>query len=307
MNILRILALCTQGVRYIVSFLIDDVVLLLAALFLVPLAYFCPAPVREISLRHKTKPTTGMGSDTRPAILLLHGSGFNWTEWLVGIFYLCVMRRSRQGKRHRVYTMNYDGLLSNTAAAGIDDHARGRVREKIQSIFADQGIGGDVNMASKRLIIIGHSMGGLIGEYYASQVATLDGVKVVGLFTIASPWQGSPLLTWLTNTFNHLRVSFCGRFVNNFFNTEKNKRYQQMVVGSPFLEQLRINAAASGRMYGFAGSSVDVMVPSPRHAPCFSTTTTTHYQSHWLGHYALIASPFLWARIGSWLDKVEKI
>lgn len=292
--------------------LLLEIVAGIVAMLPLPLAYFFPAPSGELSLRACYKLRT-----TKPAILLLHASSRNWTEWLVGIFYLCVWSTFK-GNVHRVYTMNYDGVISSDRNKGIDDYARGKVREKIKSIVA----AADTN---KQVVIIGHSMGGLIGEYYAANLAAEDGVQVVGLFTIASPWRGSPLLTRLVASLTRFSDRF-SRWAASSVNFKKSrlvdgastllnslaqqKRYQQMITSSPFLEQLCTSRA---RMYGFAGSTVDLMVPCPRHAPDISSsmsaealTAPTNYQSQLLGHNALIASPFLWAQIGSWLNNVEK-
>ncbi len=57
--------------------------------------------------------------------------------------------------------MNYDNILHDDPALGIDDYAKGKVREKIQSIFSPHKAGTDSKyskdeQSDRRLIIIGH-------------------------------------------------------------------------------------------------------------------------------------------------------
>lgn len=256
-------------VRLLVALSLEVVALVLALPLLV-LAVCCAPPVDAIRVPLLRRATRSRGQ--QPKILLLHGSGFNWTEWIVGLLYLTMVWR------RAVYVMNYAGLVSNERGMGMDDYAQGPVRKRVQALFV-----GMAQSEARRLVIIGHSMGGLIGQYYVAHVAALDSVEVVGLYTIASPWRGSPLLA----RFPCLRGP---------------KRYQQMAPDSVFLQQ-QLAMVPHGAHHRFAGSSVDLMVPEPCYSPT-GVAPDARCSSHWLGHYAQIASPFLWHEIGSWLSRL---
>jgi hypothetical protein len=62
-------------------------------------------------------------------ILLIHGNGFNEIEWLIGRYYL---NKQEYGD---IFSLNYDGLISNDNKMGICDYAKGKVRSKILEIL----------------------------------------------------------------------------------------------------------------------------------------------------------------------------
>ncbi len=205
-------------------------------------------------------------------ILLLHGSGFNESEWVLGRQFL------KKEKYGSVFSVNYDGLVSNDPAKGIDDYAMEKVREKISEIAKQT--------AQSKVILIGHSMGGLIASYYAERLSAEDNIEVKLVITIASPWKGAPLLGCLAEA-------------------KKPKRYRQMTPASPFLEELAARALTSRqeerRSYYTIGSTMDPMVPAP--ASKLSEDPSSDKTLTYLGHYGLVASPAVWKQVRSWLDK----
>ncbi len=211
----------------------------------------------------------------KPPILLLHGSGFNETEWIVG-------RRFLSDPQYgSVYSLNYDGLLSNDPQKGIDDYAGGKVRDKILDIQKQTGL--------NEVIIIGHSMGGLIGGYYAEEFSEKDGIAVNHVISIGSPWKGAPALN---------RIEKYSKF---------GKKDTQMKVDNIFLKTLVskcVNSEQAGRRkYYNIGSTTDFMVPAP-----YSDLTTEPKRQRtytYLGHYGLIASPSVWSQICSWLNDIH--
>jgi pimeloyl-ACP methyl ester carboxylesterase len=194
-------------------------------------------------------------------ILLLHGSSFNESEWIIGRQFL---KKTHYGS---VFSLSYDGFSSNDLAKGIDDYAQGKVRDKILHIKQLTG--------QDRLILIGHSMGGMIAGYYVENCAVRDGIQVEHVITIASPWRGSPIIDRLIKSQN------------------SPKRYKQMSVASPSRQKLVAQALRSERIstrkYFSIGSETDLLVPDrvsiltedPRRQCLFS----------YLGHYSIIASP----------------
>lgn len=252
----------TESVTYIprqICATLMDIALLPAAGILIIVAATC---------KPKFDPETPK-TDLTP-ILLLHGSGFNETEWILGRQYL---KKENYGS---VFSLNIDGLASNDPKMGIDDYAGGKVREKIKKIAE--------LTKQNRIILIGHSMGGLIGGYYAEYFSKEDGIDVEHVISIGTPWKGAPLL---------------GKSETN-----KSKRYQQMSCDSPFLKELVSKALCSERAgirnYYNSGASTDFIVPGSKS----NITEDPRRQRNFnlLGHYSLICSPSLWKQIRVWLD-----
>ena len=205
----------------------------------------------------------------QPPILLLHGSSFNDTEWLLGRAFL---KKERYGS---VYSVNYDGLLSNDPKMGIDDYAQGKVRQKILQIQKETG--------QKTIFLIGHSMGGLIAGYYAENYAKSDGISVRSVITIGTPWHGAPPLSNMKS---------------------KTKRHTQMTPGDIFLKTLVKQCLKSHHSnqtsYHSISSEVDLLVPGK--SGLLSDKDAANV-SKWSGHYSSIASPSTWNKITSILDR----
>ncbi len=207
----------------------------------------------------------------KTAILFLHGSGFNQSEWLVGKEYL---KKDNYGS---VFALNYAGLVKNKKTDGVDDYAIGKVSKKIEEIKK--------KTKTNKVILIGHSLGGMIATYYAENLAKTKGTQVDHVITIGSPLAGSTTLdicTW-----------------------KKAKRYSQMRTQSKFRKKLYAQANQSNhngvRRYHTIGSDVDIAVPSP----CCHLTNNQQRQRTFslLGHYGLVAAPSVWAQVRSWLDQ----
>lgn len=217
-------------------------------------------------------------------ILLLHGSGFNETEWVVGRQFL---KKDEYGS---VFSMNYDGLVSNDSSKGIEDYARDKVSKEVKRIKELTG--------SDEIIIVGHSMGGLIAGYYAEFLAEPNEVKHV--ISIASPWQGSPTI----DSFWKLGGP-CSK-------EKETKRHQQMSVSGgtkddPLFRQTLVNKALQSerngkRKYYNIWSSTDYAVPG-RHGNLTEDPRRQRSFSY-LGHYALVASPQVWIQARLWLDEI---
>lgn len=256
----KMIELATRIPRVILSILIDVALLPFAGiLLLVMLAKpnFNPAHPK---------------TDKTP-ILLLHGSGFNESEWILGRQFL---KKEQCGS---VFSLNYDGLASNDPAKGIDDYAAEKVRAKILEIKKLTGL--------SRIILIGHSMGGMIAGYYAEHFAAEDNIKVEYVMSVATPWQG---------------VSLLDRFAGN----DTAKRYKQMSVNNDLRRNLVATALQSERTgqrkYYSIGSTTDLMVPAP--ASNLTEDPRRQRTFSYLGHYGLIVSPRLWLQVRSWLDGI---
>jgi pimeloyl-ACP methyl ester carboxylesterase len=219
-------------------------------------------------------------------ILLLHGSGFNQTEWIVGRQFL---KKSHYGS---VFSLNYDGIVSNDPKKGIENYADGRISEAVKCIKRLTG--------SREIIIIGHSMGGLTAGHYAEFTAELDDVIVNHVISIATPWQGTPM------------IDYFWKLGGPFSQRKETKRHQQMSVHGgththpnfrqDLVAQALRSERAGKRRYYTISSSTDYAVPGgsgrltedPRRERTFN----------YLGHYAQVAWPSVWCQIRSWLDPI---
>ncbi|MGM0440187.1 MAG: alpha/beta fold hydrolase [Chlamydiota bacterium] len=113
-------------------------------------------------------PSTTPKANHRP-ILLVHGYMHHRGAWLWMHNYL---KKKGLGP---IYTLNLMPPLQS-----IEDHAT-LVKAKAAEIEVECGI--------PELIIVGHSMGGLVGAYYAENLAPPG--KISHLITLSSPLQGT--------------------------------------------------------------------------------------------------------------------
>lgn len=221
-----------------------------------------------------------------PPVLLLHGSGFNESEWLVGRQFL------KEEQYGSVFSLNYDGLISNDPSKGIEDYARCKISAEVKKIKKITG--------SDRVILIGHSMGGLIAGYYAEYFAQADKVNVEHVISIASPWQGTPLIDYFW------QLGGC------YSKEKETKRHQQMSVSGgnhtdPNFRQTLVAKALDSekkgiRKYYNIWSTTDYAVPGVYGS--LTEDSSRQRSFNYLGHYALVAWPSVWLQIRSWLNKI---
>lgn len=227
--------------------------------FFVPLIllYFLGYKPKTHLIKHKTP------------ILLLHGSGFNETEWIVGRLFL--------GKKYgSVFSLSYDDMFGRKIHKGIDDFAKEEIRNKCREICELTN--------QKEIILIGHSMGGLVASYYAENVAKLDDIKVKRVISIASPWRGSK------------SIDGAKKLITRY----NSKRYNQMSFDSPFSKELRATASQNDIYYNIFSSN-DLMVGNMS-----GTISDQTGQSNlsYCGHYSIIVNPFTWQIICRLLDRL---
>lgn len=205
-------------------------------------------------------------------ILLLHGSGFNETEWVVGRLFL--------KKYGSVFSMNYDdALVLHDSSKGPDDYAQGSVRNKILEIKCQTG--------QNQVIVIGHSMGGLIAADYAENYAQDDKMIIPKIITIGAPWQGAPLAALLSRT------------------CLSKKRLVQMSPESDYLKNLTAKVLESeisgNRLYFNIASTTDPAVPGQYG---FITQNPSRIRLFsYLGHYGIVVWPSTWFHVRHWLDQ----
>ncbi len=211
-------------------------------------------------------------------ILLLHGSGFNDMEWYIGKHFL--------GQKYGpVFSLNYDGIVSNDPMKGIDDYAKGKVRDYILQITS--------HLRDRKVHLIGHSMGGLIAGYYAEYCADADGVQVDKVITVATPWQGTPTLNIDNSIFNAIVGPEQKRCQQMSQKDDANQTRRRL------LELARQSEEVGRRQYYNIWSQRDYAVPFQ--SGQLTRDPSRCYEYRMLGHYMIIIWPQTWWQIQKWL------
>lgn len=210
-------------------------------------------------------------------ILFIHGNGYNEMQWVFGRYLL-----SKNKDLGSMFSLNLDGIVSNKPENGIDDYAK-LIQYKIEQIKKVSG--------QSQVILVGHSMGGLVASYYTENLKTND-VSVKKVIAISTPWSGSITLKFLTT----ITESFCPSVFKN------QKRYQQMRGEENFLEELKSKALANSTtkyysLYstgdGFVSGNSGLLNSDHKNSKSYS----------WMGHYTPMVSLNAWNQVESWLKE----
>lgn len=159
-----------------------------------------------------------------------------------------------------IYTINLRNPFHS-----IQDHAE-KVKIKAQAITEETG--------RKDLILIGHSMGGLVSAWYATSLASPG--SATDVITIASPFAGTPMA----------RIAF-------------GPNAREMERGSKLLQQLQIAMANNRhiRFHHIATQSDQLVIPGDSAV----LKENNHFILEDLGHASLLFSPCVTKKICEWL------
>ncbi|AYV81687.1 MAG: hypothetical protein Harvfovirus52_5 [Harvfovirus sp.] len=200
----------------------------------------------------------------RIPILLIHGKGYNQIQWKIGRRFL-----DQYGS---VFSLDYDGLVTNGGKKSIEDYAivlQGKITEIALKTKMNQ------------IILIGHSLGGLIASSYAENRANEHGIIINHIITIATPWHEPAIMHCLEN---------------------KSTLFKQMT--EPNLINMRAAAIRSienkTRSYYAIESLADAIVTSPRGIIDKKIQKSATFKK--LGHYGIIIHPDTWNYVCSLLD-----
>jgi triacylglycerol lipase len=184
---------------------------------------------------HSTVPSSSTAR--RLPVLLVHGYGCSRAAWWW-------LRRRLQAAGWTVATINLEPIYCS-----IDDFTDPLAR-RIDTVLAETG--------AERLILVGHSMGGLVARAYLQRYGE---ARVAGLVTLGTPHQGSALA--------HLGYG-------------QNAR--QMQPGSPWLEALAKPGRETVVIYSphdnFVMPCTNLRLPAAVHRPLAG-----------IGHLAMLFSP----------------
>lgn len=205
------------------------------------------------------RPSDGHVRYHRP-ILLIHGLMHNQSGWL------WLRRQIKLERLGPVYTINLE-----PRHASIEEYAD-QVAARAREIERETGQSG--------LILIGHSMGGLVASYYAEHLAPAG--KVADIITLGTPFDGT-------------RPAFMSK---------QAPCTAEMQPGSPLLQELRRRKSqAKERRYYHIASLFDALVlPTQSAWSGVSEGRLLILPSH--GHIRLLFSKRVAAQIVTWLKAV---
>lgn len=209
-------------------------------------------------------------------ILLIHGSGFNETQWLFGRYLL------QKDGINLVFSLNYDGIIGDDESKGVDDFATNEIRRKVLDIKN--------KTRSNSIILIGHSMGGLIASYYAEYVSHADNVQVVKVVAIQTPFNGSDLLDYIFDS--------APSFIVKRLATSRNIHMSRH--GLEFRDELLDKMSNSNTKYYSIWSENDYAVTG--NSGCIKFNPENQFQCDYLGHYSSMLSPKMWHQIVIWIS-----
>lgn len=182
------------------------------------------------------------------AILLIHGSGADSTQWMYGL------RRLSNEVEYPVYLVDYDTSMNQT----IDDIYHSVIHKKVQLLARQY----------QQLYVCGYSMGGLL----AIHAQIMNPEVITKIITLSSPILGSPLLSPSTS------------YIACLFRAE---RYKQMCPDSDYLHFICEHFVKNQRTSLLCvGSRVDWIVPveyaiHPNSTCHFVVSGSGHYGLSW--------------------------
>lgn len=188
-------------------------------------------------------------------ILLIHGYLNYSSVWL---FHL---KRLKKKGYSAIYTINLGSPFLS-----IEEYGK-KVEKKAQQIAKD--------LKRKDLILIGHSMGGLVASYYASFLASGTVKKVI---TLGSPFKGTKMAK--------IGIGKCSR---------------EMETNSLFLEKLRKNIENSPDIHFFHLGTTKDQIILPYTSAFLGDQTSRHCVLDEMGHVGLLYSDRVSEEIDRWI------
>jgi len=195
-------------------------------------------------------------TNPNPVVILVHGSGSNEAQWLINRIHLSYS--------FDVYSVQLNSVPANSHE-DIDLYVD-KLRDKMRTI----------NIRDRKVVLIGHSMGGLVCAKYATIVHDIG--NITDIITIGTPWRGAPALNWVK------------------FDTI---RHTQMTPDSDFLRTLVFRDKI--RYYCFGGKA-DMQVPFSHSAPLGYYHNVRKIQ-HYSGHTSALFDVVMWRRIHLFINE----
>lgn len=185
--------------------------------------------------------------DKQKPILLVHGYLGHSTNWVY------LRYRLKEAGFGPIYTVNLGSPLRS-----IEEYAE-RVKRELKRIKEETGI--------EEVVMIGHSMGGLVSCYYGLELAQEDGIYVTDIITLGSPLKGTKVA--------HIGFGACAG---------------QMRCKTPFIQKLDASILLNENIrFYHIGSEVDIVI-QPTESAFLGDDSSKHYSVKGVGHLGLLFS-----------------
>lgn len=207
---------------------------------------------------------------TRLPLLLVHGLGGSNEGW--ESFLRAYERHPAWRGAFKPYTFRYstdaEEVQADPAAPRSIPAVAAALRDAMQEFYDRPATPPHFGFGGKRVLVLAHSMGGLVARSMMQEHAFVDGQrggdKVLRLVTLGTPHHGSPLmdagLTLGLNTIGELSDTYSG-FLAQL--TWTNYDGLDMFLGrcNPWLAQLNNYAPATGGRHGRCGTIAATALP----------------------------------------------
>lgn len=196
-------------------------------------------------------------------ILLVHGYLGHSTNWVY------LRYRLKEAGFGPIYTVNLGSPLRS-----IGEYAE-RVKREVKRLKEETGL--------EEVVMIGHSMGGLVISHYALELASEDDICITDIVTVGSPLKGT-------------RMAYIGFGACS----------EQMRCGTPFIQKLGASIIANNdiRFYHI-GSEIDIVV-QPTHSAFLGDDPSKHCSVRGVGHLGLLFSGQVADAIISYLEETTR-
>lgn len=199
---------------------------------------------------------------TRVPVLLVHGLGGSGQGWEA--FLQAYAQNPSWRAAFKPYTFKYSSstieVLSDLAAPRTISSLGAALRDRMQNYYDRPATAPDVGFGNKRVIVIAHSMGGLVARSMTQEHIFRDGQrggqKVLHLITLGTPHHGTPLadaaITLGLQSATELSEGYFG-FVTQMTWTNFDGLDSSSGRCNPWLAQLNNYAPSSGAGHGRCG------------------------------------------------------
>lgn len=210
-------------------------------------------------------------SNKKPVVVCLHGNGFNEMQWL---FFQYMLK-----DKYNIVTWNLDGLLSNDPNKSIQNYADMHTEKTVNLCkLTDQ----------RKVVFVGHSMGGLISALSAQDIAKKHpDIHVRGVIDISTPS--------IENSLLNLATRVTQRIIPSIF--QDPIRYRQMRGEDPTVSEIKAGIASSQTPHFSICSDGDLIAGKG------GALSSTVYHHSFLGHYTPMVSSLVCKEVDEIIEK----
>lgn len=199
--------------------------------------------------------------NNKPLIVFIHGSSFNESEWiihkLIAIYYY----------RMNVYTFNHGYYFSNSK----EDTLTSLTAKSHLAI--SNFINSNPKIKISNIILVGHSMGGLIAINLLEHLPNVSKVT-----TFCSPIHGSCMVKFMSTNIIAKKI---------FKSHANDKKYADMNYNSEYLDHIKKIIKQNYNKILFIGSNYDYIVGNNRWFPNYINSPNKQ-KYNLMGHFSMV-------------------